>query len=57
MNGERMAQGMRGDRFAETRLLKRLSACDLNGTRRDMLLGPVTWKQPLFWTGLLPVGP
>ena len=24
MNGERMAQGMRGDRFAEARLLKRL---------------------------------
>jgi hypothetical protein len=57
MNGERVAQGMRGDRFAETGLLKRLPACDLDGARCDRLLGPVTWKQPRFWTGRLPVGP
>ena len=34
MNGERMAQGMRGDRFAEPRLLKRLPAYDLDSARR-----------------------
>lgn len=57
MNGERMPQRMRSDRFAATRLLKHLPPCDLDGTRRDMLLGPITWKQPFFWMGLLPVGP
>ena len=57
MNGERVAQGMRGDRFAETRLLKRLPASDLDGARRNRLPGPVAWKQPLLWMGLLPVGP
>jgi hypothetical protein len=55
VNGERMAQGMRGDRFAQTRLLKCIPARDLDGARRDRLVGPVTWEQPLFWTGLLPV--
>src|SRR5277367_5592673 len=54
MNGERMAQGMRRDRFAETRLLKRLPACNLDSARRDRLHRPAAWKQPLFWTGLLP---
>ena len=44
MNGERVAQGMRGDRLAETRLLKRLPAGDLDGTRRDRLPGAVSWK-------------
>ena len=35
-----------------------LSACDLDGARRDGLLGPVTRKQPLLlWTARLPVGP
>ena len=48
VNGECMAQGMRGDRFAEPRLLERLPARDLDGARRDRLPGPVTWKQPLF---------
>src|SRR5271156_1302608 len=55
MDRECVAQRMRRDRFAETGLLKCLSACDLDGTRRDGLLGPVTWKQPLLWTGRLPL--
>jgi hypothetical protein len=52
-----LRQGMRGDRFAHTRLFKCIPACDLDGARRDRLLGPVAWKQPLLWTGLLPVDP
>ena len=44
-----MPQGMRGNRFAEPRLFKRLPARDLDGARRDRLLGTVTWEQPRFW--------
>jgi len=57
VNGERMPQGMRGNRFAETRLFKRLPARYLDGACRDRPFGPVTWKQPFFWVSLLPVGP
>ena len=55
MDGERMAQGMRGDRLGDAGSLKRLPAGDLNGERRDRLPGPVAWKQPLLRMGVLPV--
>ena len=56
VNGECMAQGMRSNRFAESRLFKCLPARDLNGVRRDRLLGPIARKQPFSWASLLPVG-
>jgi hypothetical protein len=53
----RIYTSLTGTTFAEIRLFKRLPARDLDGARCDRLLGPVTWKQPLFWASRLPVGP
>jgi hypothetical protein len=48
MNGERVTQRMRRDRFGDAGSLKGLTAGEFDGESRDRLPGLATWEEPLF---------
>ena len=57
VNGEPVAQGMRGNRFVDAAEQPYLPAGPIDGKRRDRLAGFPAGKRPLSGMGALPIIP